>query len=111
MKAIVSLIAQILTCAVCVVVGWILKDNWPQEKPAANPMAAMAGLQQTVAVTNVELRAYNKPERFVAHAEPVQEVDLLPQVDGYIQEITRRATPSRRATSSTSSTTSATVPS
>ena len=88
MKAIVSLLAQILTCAVCVVVGWMLKDNWPQEKPAANPMAAMAGLEQTVAVTNVELRAYNKPERFVAHAEPVQEVDLLPQVDGYIQEIT-----------------------
>ena len=68
--------------------GWILKDKWPQEKTAANPMAAMAGLEQTVAVTNVELRAYNKPERFVAHAEPVQEVDLLPQVDGYIQEIT-----------------------
>ncbi len=88
MKAIVSLIAQVITCAVCIVVGWMLKDNWPQEKPAANPMAAMAGQAQTVAVTNVEIRAYNKPERFVAHAEPVQEVDLLPQVDGYIQKIT-----------------------
>ena len=88
MKAIVSLIAQVITCAVCIVVGWILKENWPQEKPAGNPAAAMAGLQQTVAVTNVQLRAYNKPERFVAHAEPVQEVDLLPQVDGYIQQIT-----------------------
>ena len=87
MKAIVSLIAQVITCAVCIVVGWMLKDNWPQAKPAANPMAALAGAAQTIAVTNAEMRAYNKPERFVAHAEPVQEVDLLPQVDGYIQQI------------------------
>ena len=87
-RAVASVVAQIVTCAVCIVVGWFLKDNWPEEKaPAANPMAAMAGMAQTVAVTNAELRAYNRPETFVAHAEPVQEVDLLPQVDGYILEM------------------------
>ncbi|MBQ6914482.1 MAG: efflux RND transporter periplasmic adaptor subunit, partial [Kiritimatiellae bacterium] len=41
----------------------------------------------TVAVRPVEERAYNLPERFVAHAEAMQEVDLLPQVDGYVKEI------------------------
>ena len=51
-------------------------------------MAAMAGMPQTVALTNVENRVYNLPERFVAHAEAIQEVELLPQVDGYIKEIT-----------------------
>ena len=49
-------------------------------------MAAAAG-GVTVAVTNAEMRAYNLPERFVAHAEAVQEVDLLPQIDGYVKEI------------------------
>ena len=88
-KAIASVFAQIVTCAVCIVVGWFVKDNWPEEKAdaGANPMAAMAGMAQTVAVTNAQMRAYNRPEKFVAHAEPVQEVDLLPQVDGYIVEL------------------------
>jgi RND family efflux transporter MFP subunit len=63
---------------------------WPK-KPAGPDMAAMAAMmaamQQTVAVTNAEMRVYNLPERFVAHAEAEQEVDLLPQVDGYVREI------------------------
>ena len=86
-RVIGALVGQIVTCAVCVAVGWILKDNWPQKPPAANPMTAMAGMAQTVAVTNAQMRAYNRPETFVAHAEPVQEVELLPQVDGYIVEM------------------------
>lgn len=87
-KAIAALVAQVVTCAVCIAVGWMLKDNWPQKgAEGPNPMAAMAGMSQTVAVTNVIDRAYNRPETFVAHAEPVQEVELLPQVDGYIVEM------------------------
>ncbi len=85
--AVGAVVAQIVTCAVCVAVGWITKENWPQKREAANPMAAMAGMAQTVAVTNVIEKAYNKPSAFVAHAEPVQEVELLPQVDGYILEM------------------------
>jgi RND family efflux transporter MFP subunit len=84
-----ALIGTIVLAAVCAVGGWIGRELVPAEKPvAANPMAALAGMPQTVAVTNVENRAYNLPERFVAHAEAVQEVELLPQVDGYIKEIT-----------------------
>ena len=85
-----ALVGQIVTCAVCVVVGWMAKGWLPQKAEngdALNPMAAMADMAQTVAVTNAQLRAYNRPESFVAHAEPVQEVDLLPQVDGYILEV------------------------
>ncbi|MBR7146953.1 MAG: efflux RND transporter periplasmic adaptor subunit [Oscillospiraceae bacterium] len=40
-----------------------------------------------MAVREVEEREYNLPEKFVAHAEAMQEVDLLPQVDGYVKEI------------------------
>ena len=87
-SAIGSVIGTIVLAVVCAVGGWIAREIVPAEKPAeANPMAAMAGMAQTVAVTNAEIRAYNLPERFVAHAEAVQEVELLPQVDGYIKEI------------------------
>ena len=88
-SAIGALIGTVVLAAVCAVGGWVARELVPAEKPAAaNPMAAMAGMPQTVAVTNVENRVYNLPERFVAHAEAVQEVELLPQVDGYIKEIT-----------------------
>ena len=84
-----SVIATAVTAAVCVAGGWIAhgilaKRGAPQ---GPNMAAMMAGMVQTVAVRPVELRPYNLPERYVAHAEAVQEVDLLPQVDGYIKEI------------------------
>ena len=73
-----SLIATVVTAAVCVAGGWIahgiLAKGAAQGGP--NPAAMMAGMVQTVAVRPVELRAYNLPERYVAHAEAVQEVDL-----------------------------------
>ncbi len=86
-SAVGSVIGTIVLAVVCIVGGWIARELFPEAKPAENPMAAMAGMAQTVAVTNAEMRAYNRPETFVAHAEPVQEVDLLPQVDGYILEM------------------------
>ena len=86
-----SIIGTMVLAAVCVAGGWIGKDMWPKgdggAAAQAAKLAAMAAMQQTVAVTNAELRVYNLPERFVAHAEAVQEVDLLPQIDGYVREI------------------------
>ena len=91
-SAIGSIIGTIVLAAVCVAGGWIAKDMWPKgdggaAAEQAAKLAAMAAMQQTVAVTNAEMRVYNLPERFVAHAEAVQEVDLLPQIDGYVREI------------------------
>ena len=81
-----AIMGSLLLAAVCVAGGWMLRGLVPEKAPAAAGPAAKAPVS-TVAVTNVEARAYNLPESFVAHAEPVQEVDLLPQVDGYIKEI------------------------
>ena len=73
--------------------GWIGHSMWMgvQAKKGAAVQAAiraaMAGAAQTVAVTEVKEMEYNAPEKSVAHAEAVAEVDLLPQVDGYIKEI------------------------
>ncbi len=70
--------------AASVVGGWVACDLWPKEDPK---MAPPPQQKPSVAVMPVAKRTYNLPERFVAHAEPVQEVELLPQVDGYIKEI------------------------
>ena len=81
-----SVIATAVIAAACAAGGWIccgmLRDRRPAQRPAK---AAVA--EQTVAVRRVEMRRYNLPERYVAHAEAVQEVELLPQVDGYVREI------------------------
>ena len=93
-SAIGSTIGALVLAAVCAAGGWIGCGMWMRaaKAKAGNPaamaaMAAAAGGGVTVAVTNAEMRAYNLPERFVAHAEAVQEVDLLPQIDGYVKEI------------------------
>ena len=89
-KVVAAVIGQLLLGAVCLAAGWIccgLYIKSAASQGAANPAAAAANAPQTVAVTNAVMKAYNLPEKFVAHAEPVQEVDLLPQVDGYIVEM------------------------
>ena len=92
-SAVGSVIGTIVLVVVCVAGGWIAREICPKRDrmaeavAAAAKAAAEAAALQTVAVTNAEMRVYNLPERFVAHAEAVQEVDLLPQIDGYVKEI------------------------
>ena len=83
-SAIGSAVGVIVLVAASVTGGWVACDLWPKKQVGKMQMPQM---DATVAVREVEERVYNLPERFVAHAEPVQEVDLLPQVDGYIKEI------------------------
>ena len=79
-----SFIGFVVLVAASVTGGWIACSLWPKGEQKG-PMMQMP--PATLAVRAVENRPYNLPERFVAHAEAIQEVDLLPQVDGYIKEI------------------------
>ncbi len=40
-----------------------------------------------VAVDEVKAERFNPPETFIGHVEPVQEVDILPQIEGYVKEV------------------------
>ena len=82
--AIGAMIGTVVLAVACAAGGWIACELWPKKMPQMPQMPQMVA---TVSVKEVEERSYNLPEKFVAHAEPVQEVDLLPQVDGYIKEI------------------------
>ncbi len=80
-----AFVAQVIMALVCVIAGWVAAGIWGKATAGAKAMMQMP--PATVAVTNAMMRVYNLPERFVAHAEPIQEVDLLPQVNGYVKEI------------------------
>ena len=84
-SAVGSVIATIVLAVVCAAGGWIAKDLMPKGGQKGPVMTGPGAV--TVDVRPVEMRSYNLPEKYVAHAEAVQEVDLLPQVDGYVKEI------------------------
>jgi membrane fusion protein (multidrug efflux system) len=85
-SAIGSVAATVVLAAACAVGGWVARELKPQPKQgAAQGMPAMP--PQTVAVSEVKKMPYTLAQKFVAHAEAMQEVDLLPQVDGYIKEM------------------------
>lgn len=64
--------------------GWMACEVWPKAQAEKREMVMPTVM---VAVTNAHERTYNLPEQFIAHAESEKEVDLLPQVDGYIKEM------------------------
>ena len=82
--AVGAVIGTVVLAVACAAAGWIACELWPKGKMT---MPQMPQMTATVAVRAVEERDYNLPEKFVAHAEAMQEVDLLPQVDGYVKEI------------------------
>jgi len=50
-----------------------------RESVAVAPPAVSAGVAKTV--------AFNPVSEYVGHVEPVQETDILPQIDGYIKKV------------------------
>ena len=67
--------------------GWIAGDVYGRMTKKSATVGMPPAAPETVATMVVTNLPYNLPEQFVAHAEALQEVDLLPQVDGYVKEI------------------------
>ncbi|MBO5642779.1 MAG: efflux RND transporter periplasmic adaptor subunit [Kiritimatiellae bacterium] len=84
-SAVGSVLATVVLSAACVTGGWIARELMPKKSASAVAMPQQAA--QSVAVSEVKKMPYASAQKFVAHAEAMQEVDLLPQVDGYIKEM------------------------
>lgn len=86
-----SMLGLVAVGVVCAVIGWIVRDMMPEkpkpESPQAEAMKKMALAPKTVSVRKAELRPYSNPQKYIAHAEPVAEVGLVPQVDGFIEKV------------------------
>lgn len=79
-----TVIGVVVLVVACVTGGWIACDMWPKDAP---PKPEVPFVPPSVEVRAVEECAFLNPERFVAHIEPCKEVDILPQVDGYVKEL------------------------
>lgn len=90
-KVIGSLMGLVAVGAACVAIGWVAREIVPKKPKPPSPqleaMKAMAMAPQTVSVQKAELRKYEKPMKYLAHAEARQEVNLVSQVDGFIDEV------------------------
>ena len=90
-SAVGAILGTAIVAIVGVVGGWIAHDMYARRAKAAGenaraPQKAATG-PQTVAIETVTEKPYNLPRTYVAHVEAMQEVELQPQVDGYIKQI------------------------
>ena len=90
-SAVGAILGTAIVAIVGVVGGWIAHDMYARSGKAAGENAralqkAAMG-PQTVAIETVTEKPYNLPRTYVAHVEAMQEVELQPQVDGYIKQI------------------------
>ena len=73
-------------CALVAVfgIGWFAHSFWGGEQKVAGRADARI---PSVAVDEVHAEIFNPPEEFIGHVEPVQEVDILPQIEGYLKAV------------------------
>lgn len=82
-----SIFGWLVTAVCCGLVGWVGHDLMPKGSAAARPAGAMGMTAPAVTVVSVTNAPFNPPDIFVAHVEPVMEVDIMPQIQGYITEV------------------------
>lgn len=79
-----------LVASVCLVwLGWIAHEMMPPpaKEGGAQPGAAGAGGAPLVMVQVAEAMALNPPREYIGHVEPIQNVELRAQIEGYVKEI------------------------
>lgn len=82
-----GLFGWLVTALCCGLIGWIGHDLMPKAAAAKAGTGAMPVVAAAVTVVSVTNETFNPPDIFVAHVEPVMEVDILPQIEGYIKEV------------------------
>lgn len=75
----------VLTAVGLVFIGWFGRELMPTFGGAARTGGGAA--LPTVAVAKVGRRTVNPVEWYVGHVEPIQEIDVLPQIDGYLEKV------------------------
>ncbi len=77
-------IGRLVVAAALVALGWFGHELLGSRPKVAGRKASAVPY---VAVAPAALERFNPAEEFVGHVEPVQEVDLLPQIEGYLREV------------------------
>ncbi len=77
-------LTMLIGAAVFIAVGWFGNQVFG---PRAKVRESVAVDPPAVAVGVVKKVEFNPSTEYVGHAEPVQETDILPQIDGYIKKV------------------------
>lgn len=80
-----------LLAAACLLgLGWLARGWVPPAAAGAGAPPAMGpppGMAPLVVLEPAEEAALNPPATFIGHVEPVRDVDLRAQIDGYVKEV------------------------
>jgi len=55
--------------------------------PRPHVRETKGGLAPSVAVAEVKTVEFNPPSEYVGHVQPIQEVDILPHIEGYVKRV------------------------
>lgn len=78
------IIKQVVIFILCGAVGWYLKGRLT---PPAMNMAMMGGGVPSVLVQEVNMKNISPQANYIGHVEPIKSVNLIPQIDGYIERV------------------------
>jgi len=80
----VNHILKVVGAVALVAIGWFANQVWgPKELEREKVVVS----NPTVAVGEATFSEFNPEVEYVGHVEPIQETDILPQIDGYIKRI------------------------
>ena len=74
----------VMAAVAFVAVGWFGNQVFG---PKERPREAAAVADPAVAVGEVETVEFNPVTEYVGHVEPIQEADILPQIEGYVKTV------------------------
>ena len=81
----IQFLASLTSAACLLALGWFAHSFFGGKADLGRRASSPAA--PSVAVGEIVAETFNPPEEFVGHVEPVQEVDILPQIEGYVKEV------------------------
>ncbi|MCL1888548.1 MAG: efflux RND transporter periplasmic adaptor subunit [Kiritimatiellaeota bacterium] len=94
--AVAKTLGWLVTAAVLLGIGWMAGGMWTgiqikkkmeAAKGAENPMMAMMKMPGLIQSEEVALGVVNPPYAYIGRVEPIRDVGLRAQVDGYVKEV------------------------
>ncbi len=79
-----KIIKQVIVFCVCIAIGWFLKAKLTPQMMAA-PTGGAA--DPFVLVEEAKLKDIAPAQRFIGHVEAINEVNIQPQVSGYLEKV------------------------
>lgn len=68
-------------------IGWFGRELLQAHPPAVATSQRKESARPSVSIEVVRSEAFNPVREYIGHVEPIQEADILPQVEGYVKKV------------------------